>query len=157
LLKHIVTIIAIISIAIGCSGVGRKRSPDGPVPFRTIISGQYSQADTAAVYLIDNNEQWQKIWDLAMGNQDPLPRAVELDFKNNVALAVFMGKKSSAGHRVEISKITKKGEKLTVLVKNHHSSGGMVLPVVTSPYQLITIPRGKYKLDIRYEQVNDQN
>lgn len=155
MLKHIVAIIAVISIAVGCSGVNKKHSSDGPLPFRTIISGQYSQADTAAVYLIDNNEQWQKIWNLAMGKQDPLPHAVELDFKNNMALAVFMGKKGAAGHRVEITNMIKKGEKLTVLVKNHHSSGGMVLPVITSPYQLVTIPKGKYKLDIRYEQVND--
>lgn len=157
MLKHIVAIIAVISIAAGCSGVNKKHSLDGPVPFRTIISGQYSQADTAAVYLIDNNNQWLKIWDLAMGKQDPLPHAVELDFKANMALGVFMGKKGAAGHRIEVSNITKKGEKLTVLIKNHHSAEGMVLPVVTSPYQLITIPRGKYKLDIRYEQVNDQN
>lgn len=157
MLKHIVAIIAVILIVAGCSGVGKKRSPDGPVAFQTILSGQYSQADTAAVYLIDNNDQWRKIWDLAMGRQDPLPHAVKLDFKNNMALAVFMGKKGAVGHRVEISKITKKGEKLTVLVKNHHSSGGMVLPVVTSPYHLITIPKGKYKLNVRHEQVNDQN
>ena len=155
MLKHTVAIIAVILIAAGCSGVSKKHSSDGPVPFRTIISGQYSQADTAAVYLIDNNDQWQKIWDLAMGRQDPLPHAVELDFKANMALAVFMGKKNAAGHRVEISNITKKGDKLTVLVKNHHSSGGMILPVVTSPYQLVTIPKGKYKLNVRHEQVNE--
>lgn len=155
MLKHIVAIIAIISIAAGCSGVAKKHSPDGPVVFRTIISGQYSQADTAAVYLIDNNEQWKKIWNLAMGKQDPLPHAVELDFKNNMALAVFMGKKGAAGHRIEITNITKKGEKLTVLVKNHHSAEGMILPVVTSPYHLVTIPKGKYKLNIRHEQVNE--
>jgi hypothetical protein len=66
-----------------------------------------------------------------------------------------MGKKGAAGHRTEITSITKKGEKLTVVVKNHRSQEGMILPVVTSPYHLVTIPKGKYKLNVRYEQVNE--
>jgi hypothetical protein len=155
LLKRTVAVIAVILSITACSSVSRKHQADGPVAFRTIISGQYSQAETAAVYLIDNNEQWKKIWNLAMGKQDPLPNIVELDFKNNVALAVFMGKKGAAGHRTEITSIVKKGDKLTVVVKNHHSQEGMILPVVTSPYHLVTIPKGKYKLNVRYEQVNE--
>jgi hypothetical protein len=155
LLKRTVVVISVILTIAGCSAMARKHSPDGLVVFRTILSGQYSQADTAAAYLIDNNSQWQKIWNLAMGKQDPLPHAVEIDFNNNIVLAVFMGKKGAAGHRVEISSINKKGDKLVVVVKNHHSSGGMVLPVVTSPYQLVSIPKGNYKLSIRYEQIND--
>jgi hypothetical protein len=155
LLKRTVAVIAVILTITACSAIGKKHQANGPVNFRTIISGQYSQADTAAVYLIDNNNQWQKIWELAMGKQDPLPHAVELDFKNNMALAVFMGKKGAAGHRTEIASITQKGDKLTVVVKNHHSQEGMILPVVTSPYHLVTIPKGKYKLNVRYEQVKE--
>jgi hypothetical protein len=155
LLKHTVLLITVILTIASCSTVGRKHQADGPVAFRTILSGQYSQADTAAVYLIDNDRQWQKIWNMAMGRQDPLPHAPELDFNNDIALAIFMGKKGAAGHRNEITSITKKGKKLTVVVKNHHSKEGMILPVVTSPFHFVTIPRGKYKLNIRYEQVSE--
>jgi hypothetical protein len=155
LLKQSVLLIAVILTITSCSVVGVKHQADGPIAFRTILSGQYSKADAAAVYLIDNDSQWQKIWKLTMGNQDPIPHAPELDFKNDVALAIFMGKKGAAGHRNEITSITKKGNKLTVIVKNHHSQEGMILPVVTSPFHLVTIPKGNYKLNIRYEQINE--
>jgi len=155
MLKQIVSLIAVTLIIVGCSTTARKHRADGPIPFRTVLSSTYSLADTAAVYLIDNNAQWTKVWNMAMGRQDPFPNTPEMDFKRDMVLAIFMGHKNAAGYRNEIIDITQKGEKLMVVVKNHHSREGMVLPVVTSPFHIVTIPKGKYKLEVHYGQIDE--
>jgi hypothetical protein len=148
-------IFATLIISPGCSKMATKSLPNGPVKFQTVISAQHSLADTASVYLCDNNGQWQKIWHQAMGKQDPIPDAPKIDFGQNQVLAVFMGKRNSSGHHNEIINITKKGQKLIIHVKNHQTTGWMLLPMVTSPFHIVTIPKGKFKLDMRYEQIND--
>jgi hypothetical protein len=144
-----------IILILGCSKMATKGMPNGRIKFQTVLAAQHSLADTAGVFLCDNGGQWQKIWQLAMGQQDPMPETPKIDFGQNQVLAVFMGKKNSSGHRTEIVSITKKGKKLIVGVKNHHTAGGMLLPVVTSPFHIVTIPKGEFKLEMRYEQVTD--
>ena len=155
--KYIIIFIAILAfiIAWGCSRTTTNIGPGGQVKFQTVLSTQQSLADTASVYLCDSNGQWKKIWRMATGQIDPQPELPKIDFGQNYILAIFMGKKGASGHRNEIVKIVKKGQKLIVTVENHHATGGMFLPVVTSPFHIVTIPKGNYKLDIRYVTIND--
>ncbi len=143
---------AMASCAGQVSQVGRG---DGPVDFRTILSGTSSAAETAAVFLVENNDQWRKTWRLATGKIEPAPDLPEVDFKANVVIAAFMGQKSSSGHRIEIARIIKSGRSLKVFIIHRSSTQGMLLPVLTSPFHLVSIPKGKYKLDVKIEKVED--
>lgn|GEM_PF-1672809 len=139
-----------------CAGqVSQVGRGDGPVDFRTILSGTSSAADTAAVYLIENSDQWRKTWRLATGKIEPAPALPEIDFKSTVVVAAFMGEKTSSGHRIEIARIIKSGQSLKVFVIHRSSSQGMLLPVLTSPFHLVSIPKGKYKLEVKIEKVED--
>lgn len=145
-----------LSAMTSCMGLAKQpNQPDGPVEFKTILSGTSSAADKADILLIENDEQWRKIWKIATGKVDPLPEPPIIDFKNNVIIAAFMGEKTSSGHRIEIARIIKSGQILKVLVIHRSSSQGMLLPVLTSPFHIVSIPKGKYKLEVKVERVED--
>ncbi len=144
-----------IAIA-SCAGqVNRAGQAEAPITFRTILAGTSSAADTAAVYLVENNDQWRKTWRLATGKIEPAPVPPEIDFKSTVVIAAFMGQKNSSGHRIEIARIVKSGQLLKVFVIHRISTQGMLLPVLTSPFHLVSIPKGKYKLEVKIEKVED--
>ena len=153
--KYVLALIASIGLIVGCSIFKPPAVPDGPLQFRTVVGSIHSLADTAAIYQVDNNRQWQDVWKLAMGRIDPLPETPNIDFSGESVLAVFMGRHNSSGYRNEIGGMKKSGRKLTVLVRNYRSKGGMILPVVTSPFQIVAMPKGKYQLDLRYEQIDE--
>jgi hypothetical protein len=105
--------------------------------------------------LVDNKDDWGKIWYLAQGNIDPIPRIIKIDFDKQMIIAAFMGRKNSGGHRIEIAGIAKTDNTLTVKINNYSSGGGMMLPVLTSPYQIVSIPRGDFVLKVEYNDVKE--
>jgi hypothetical protein len=141
--------ILILTTAAFCLAFSKKPAA-GPVEFETVFMGQHSTVDTAAVYLINNNEQWDKIWKLSQGMITPMPETKQIDFDKYDVIAVFMGQKNSGGYSVEITDVIRDGDNLNVKVTNHISSGGMMLPVVVNPCHLVQIPKGEYKLNVEY-------
>jgi hypothetical protein len=132
-----------------------KKPASGPVDFETILTGQHSLIDTAAVFLIDNEQDWENIWKLAQGNIEPMPPVMRIDFDKFMILAVFMGRKNTGGYSNEISEISRNGDMLNVKVINHVSGGGMMLPVLTSPFQIVRITKGDFKLNVTYQDVKE--
>lgn len=148
-MRAIIITILTLSLAISCLAFSKKPK-SGPVEFVPVQIGQHSSIDTSAVFLIDDIENWEKIWQLAQGSIEPTPIIPEIDFSKNTVIAIFMGRKNSAGYSVEISQIIKDGKNLNVKAINHISGGGMMLPVLTTPYQIVKIPEGDFNLHVEY-------
>lgn len=129
--------------------------PDGIViEFDVILEDTRSTADTAAFYLVGNEQQWHEILLLARHNKNQSPPAIQIDFSKHMVLAAFMGEIGTGGFWVEIASVIKKGRRLEVLVKIHQTSGP-VPEAFTSPFQIVRISKGEYLLDVRYEEVYD--
>lgn len=146
-----ISITLMLCLALGCSILSRSDVADGPVKFQTILAGHYSLADTAAVYLISDDEQWQEIWRIANGRMELPPEPLKVDFTRQAVIAAFMGERSSSGYRIEISSITKKGSKLIVAIKNYETPG--MLTVMTYPFHIVKIPKGEYRMVVEYEKI----
>jgi len=98
--------------------------------------------------LISDKETWAEIWRLANGNIEPMPELAEIDFSKQMVLAVFMGRKNSAGYSNEITSINKAKGILNVKVVNYQRESGTMLPVLTSPFHIVKVPKGNFKLKI---------
>jgi len=142
------SIVLLIVMFFACAGPFRRGgiSDDGPLPFQTILSGAYSLADTFSVELITSENQWENAWLVAKGRIDPLPEKPTVDFSRQFVIAAFMGKRSSSGFRIEITSIEKAGRILKVYVTKYETPG--MLTVMTSPFYLVRIPRGDYRLEV---------
>lgn len=134
----------------GCSVIAKNGSKNGPVEFKLIAEGQHSQIDTASVFLIDNARQWAEIWGIAYANVEPMPELPPIDFAKSMILAAFMGQKNSGGYKIEIAAIQLRGDTLNVEITNYARGGGMMLPVLTSPFEMVEVPKGKCYLNIMH-------
>ena len=145
-------ILAISLLLFAACGAGRRGSiPDGPVTFQVILAGPYSQAEEHSIKLITNEKDWEATWLVAKGNEEPLPNRPTVDFGREYVIAAFMGTRPSSGFKIEIMSVNKKGDALKVHVKKYETPG--MLPVVTHPFSLVRVPKGKYKLEVSEESV----
>jgi len=144
--------ILLILALLACGGPFRRGGGgEGQIPFQTILSGTYSLADSFSVELIKNDKDWEDAWLIAKGRINPLPDKPTVDFSRQYVIAAFMGKRPSSGYRIEITDLVKTGRMLKVFVTKYETPG--MLTVITSPFYLIRIPKGDYKLDIVSKEV----
>jgi hypothetical protein len=149
--KKVITLSLLVFLALACVALAMGRKPDGPVPFTVILSGAYSKCDSFKVDLIQNEDNWKNTWQLAKGNEEPLPTIPTVDFRKENVVAAFMGARNSSGYKIEITDLVKKGNILRVSIKKYETPG--MLPVITRPFTLIRIPKGDYKLEVVEESV----
>jgi hypothetical protein len=147
------TILIILSLLAGvaCSIAGRKTIPDGPVQYSVILSGSHSQADSFEVKLITSEKDWEAVWQIVAGKEEPLPKIPTVDFGSQSVVVVFMGERRSSGYKIEITAIEKHGQTLKAQVKLYETPG--MLTIITNPFTLVRIPRGNFKLEVLKETV----
>jgi hypothetical protein len=134
-------------------GSGRKNGlpRSGPVPFTVIMSGTHSVGENYEVKLITGHDEWVEVWKIAGGTVEPMPQVPSIDFNHYSVIAAFMGTRNSSGYKIEIRAIEREGAKLKVRVKKFETPG--MLPVVTHPFTLVKVPKGKYELEVIEESV----
>jgi hypothetical protein len=152
-MKNLWLIMVLLSEALACSatGGGGRSSGDRAVEYSVILSGSHSQAKVFRVELITGEREWEKTWQIVKGLEEPLPSRPTVDFGRECVIAAFMGERSSSGYRIEVTAIEKKGRTLLVHLKKYETPG--MLTVMTSPFTLVRIPRGNYKLKVIEEAV----
>ena len=79
-----------VALVVACSATAKKEVNNGPVDYQLIAEGQHSKADTAAVFMIDNDKQWADAWNMAYANVEPIPELPKIDFTKNMVLAAFI-------------------------------------------------------------------
>jgi hypothetical protein len=152
-MKKILWVAFIMCMTLACSSFGRKSKSlsDGQVQYTVILSGPYSGANEYEVKLVTNQREWEQIWQVAKGKEDPLPSIPTVNFNHQYVIAAFMGQRSSSGYKIEISDIQKHGKILKVHIKKYETPG--MLTVMTNPFTLIRVPRGDYKLEVTEETI----
>ena len=152
-MQNLITIIAFGFLLMIAGGSGRRGgTPEGsPVDFQVILSGTYSNASTFNVELVTSENEWGRVWRTAKGREEPLPERPSVNFGSSYVIAAFMGQRNSSGYKIEIDKIEKKGRTLLVHVKKYETPG--MLTVMTQPFTLVRIPKGRYNLEVIEESV----
>jgi len=151
-MKKLLAIPLILMLSTVCSGMGRRGSiPDGQVTYSVILSGQHSRAVDFQVKLVTSQSEWEQVWDIARGSEEPLPKIPTVNFKRENVIAAFMGQRNSSGYKIEITSIEKKSSMLKVFVKKYETPG--MLPVVTHPFTLVRMTRGNFKIEVIEETV----
>jgi len=151
-MKKLLLISMMIALVFNALALSKKTPVDLPIDFTEILKGQHSLGDTAAVYLIVNDKDWANLWQTAQGEIEPMPEVTPVDFDKYMILGVFLGRRSSSGYSVEISKLSQSDSILTIDAIEHKSGGGMMLTVMTNPFQIVQIPKGNYKININWTE-----
>jgi len=147
--KLIVGLVIVLVIFAGILIYTNTKLGDGPISpsedfldqelnFETISKRGYSGHDDRKDYVIKDNTAWNNLWDVVHSRMSPKPDFPNINFNDEMIIAVFQGSHSTGGYSIEITKIIKKENSVEVFVKETTPSpGSMVTQAITQPYHIV--------------------
>ncbi len=100
--------------------------------------------------VIRDERTWKRVWARAVGSRVHRPEAPEIDFDKHMALAVFMGQRSTGGYSVRIESVREFEKHIEVhYTSTSPSPGDMVTMAITSPYHIVIVPWAEQE-DVRF-------
>lgn len=92
--------------------------------------------------VINNESEWQNLWEQMFSNTSVKPPLPEIDFTLRTIVAVFQGVQPSGGYEIAIQEIVETENTLEVVVKAFAPGKRRVVPgAVTRPFDIVEIER----------------
>ena len=131
------------SVSKGCEGSKQ--------PFHNIDSGINSGIREDHNQVIDNRDDWLKIWNKLKGSNDELP---DVDFNKSVVIAAFRGEQPNGGYTLSVDRVCLHQDKYFVRITNKEPKKGCPVPeMVSRPYHLVKIDKNNSTIDdIRFKE-----
>ena len=108
-----------------------------PVPFMILDKGQGSSFQEAQERYITSQDEWLQIWARRQANLDTKKPHPPVDFDRDVVIVATLGRKSTGGYTIEITRIVKSKDDIQVFVRrNSPPAGGKVITAESSPFVL---------------------
>jgi hypothetical protein len=127
-------LVLIISFFTGCSGYNMEDSPEG-LDFTSISRGQASSISDQRQLVIRDEQGFQDIWQQI----DDVSGLPEIDFENNMVIAVFMGERPTGGYGIEIESIDEYPDRITVnIAETEPGPDELTTQALTYPYHIVT-------------------
>jgi len=118
------------------------------VPIRSLDKGITSQIDVARQAAVRSDAEWNMLWSQHAGDR----ARPAVDFNREMVLAVFVGRRPTAGFSVEIVGAREESGALVVSYRESRPPAGIVTAqVLTSPYHLVAVPKHG---DVKWERVS---
>ncbi|MFO7929283.1 MAG: protease complex subunit PrcB family protein [Candidatus Humimicrobiaceae bacterium] len=123
----------------GCAGEKTGEN----IEFETLAAGYNSQQVEPSYYVIKDEERLKEVWDkIGEGN------AAEVDFNQNMVIAVFQGEQSTGGFEIKVNEIVETKENLNVYVKEIvPDPSDIVTQALSSPYHIVELERIEKKVE----------
>lgn len=141
-----------VMVAGACSRVQEEPGPSYPeeISFRTIAKDQNSGVEDQKQVVIDNQEEYEDILgDITLEGLD----TSDIDFEEEMVIAVFYGLKNTAGYEITIDKILEYEDKLVVEVsKKEPSEDEMTAQVITTPFHMVRLEKIMKMIDFLDKQ-----
>jgi len=140
-------------------GAGHKVEPVGflpksgtPVAFKTIVSENFSNIETAREVVIKDAAAWSALWAEHSKTRIAAP---EVDFSRNMLVAVFQGSGNPGCGTFDVVHVGSKDGKLLVEYEIRDMSPVMLcLAAVTQPMRVVAVPKVDARVEFR-KIVND--
>jgi len=112
--------------------------------YSVIYKNEMGGAEKAGHLLIQDNESYIQFIESLKLDESEYAKFLAVDFKKKNVLVLYQGQKTSGGYEIDIESI--KHENQAILVKKkivEPKKGEMTTTVITSPYCVALIPKGK--------------
>jgi len=124
------------------------QGPTSGSPMKTLDVGVESQIQEPHQLTARTAEEWAKLWREHAGER----ARPSVNFAREMVVGVFLGSRPTAGFGVQI--VSARVDRGTLVVQYRETrppGGSLTAQVLTSPYQLVTLP--KRAGDIRFEKI----
>lgn len=110
----------------------------GQVEFKRVLSGEKSNISSYEIRVINNEEDFQKLWEDHTGAKTNNAFLPKIDFNLKKVVGIFLGDRPTAGYQAEIDKIEEEKDKITVFLKEKRpQQGNIVKAEVTQPFLIV--------------------
>src|SRR5687768_14612040 len=123
----------------GAEGERPCASAAGTNALRTIAKGAFSGISEAQQQVIINRTEWQQWWSKHASRQKaPVP---EIDFDQDMAIAVTLGRQLTGGYAIEITKVEPRGNELIISVSRRSLPPNSIMTqALTAPFHIVVVP-----------------
>lgn len=129
-------VLLIVALCAGCAG-----SPStGELPVRNLAKGAFSALETEGELVIRNRTEWSELWQnhARMQTGTAIP---EVDFEREMVIAVTLGRRSTGGYGIEITRVERMGNGIRVEVtRTAPAPGAMTIQALTAPFHFVAVP-----------------
>jgi hypothetical protein len=109
-----------------------------PSDVKTVAKGTLSGIERARQAVVRTEAEWRALWKEHAPEQPPPP----VDFTGRTVLAIFLGSRNTAGFDVEITRIERDGNGVSVRYRETRPApDGMVAQIITAPFHIVSVPR----------------
>ena len=161
-MKRIALSLALAAAAAGCGdGPGWLLAPERSegageqVTFQRLDNGarQFSAIVQRERLVIETPQAWASAWALIQGTLVPVPPVPAVDFTRDVVVVVATGRRATAGYSIRVERVERVAGETTVRVVETSPGRTCVLAqVLTSPFDVVLIPRSALPLRFTEEQ-----
>ncbi len=140
---------ALITLA-GCGGGGSVTIADDgstEVAFELVVQGQ-TGLDKPQTFVIQDLGGWQTFWGAHTRFLDPPPDLPFIDFRSEMVIGVYLGKRGDQCSRLEINNVLEKSNRLVVGYQEVLPQAGQVCAqVVTDLLKVIVLPKSNLPVE----------
>jgi hypothetical protein len=148
--KWIIAVIVCMFIPVVNAGAAGAKPDNAHLPVTVLFSGNQCTQDSPSIRQLSRKVQVDAFLEqnthiLSRTPKEPL---TPIDFSNDVIVAIWMGKKPTAGYGLSLEKESAEVKEDTVVVQANFKvpdANAMVAQVITRPCLLIKIPKGNYR------------
>jgi len=118
------------------------------IMFTMVAQGTNSQITESRHVVVRTADEWQALWKAHAASAAPA-----VDFSKSMVVGVFVGTRPTAGYGVQITSVRQTADAIVVEYRERQpASGGMTAQVLTSPFQLVSIPRDTKKVEFTQQK-----
>ena len=148
--KWIIVVIFCLFIPVVNAGAAGAKPDNAQVAVTVLFAGNQCPQDDPSIRQLSRKEQVDAF--LQQNNHilssAPKEAVTPVDFSNDVIVAIWMGKKPTAGYGLSLEKESAEVKKDTAVVQvkfKEPDANAMVAQIITRPCLLIKIPKGNYR------------
>jgi hypothetical protein len=119
-------------------GADLPRRAVAELPTTTVDAGSFSGYQVPAEVVVRDQVAWERLY----RHHAPGDRVPRVDFSRETVLAVFLGTRSTGGHRVTVESVeVTEGGLVVRYVEHLPGPDPRTGPALTSPFHIVTVPR----------------
>lgn len=134
-LGAVVLVVVTVLHSFGVTGTGKR------LEFHTVEEGSYSGLTVSAYYVVNDVDEWARVWSPFIQVHDPQKPMPEIDFSETTIIAVFMGLCPTTGYGIAVKEIIDTGLSIVVRVEKAYPKGCVVGEMLTFPYHIVKVEK----------------
>lgn len=133
--RHLALALVLIAAPLaGC--LAAEGGPSGALPFETIDRGPNSDVEQREEIVVRSTDEWRQLWDRHSDDERP-----EVDFSEQMVLAIFKGQSPDGCHGAEIVNVTGHEDRIDVEGVYYEVTDAHCTQQITYPFHVVALDR----------------